>query len=88
MSPIRSESHHTPRPPIVVSLAKPVALDLTWRPPGFDGMCRDEKGQKVLGILRGDDKLEVVLDFSGKKRPAAFQPNKSCYRLVFRRLKQ
>ena len=68
--------------------AKPVALDLTWRPPGFDGMCRDEKGQKVLGIFRGDDKLEVVLDFSGKERPAAFQPNKSCYRLVFRRLKQ
>lgn len=67
---------------------KPAVLDLTWRPPGFDGMCRDEKGQKVLGIFRCDEKLEVVLDFSGKERPAAFKPNKSCYRLVFRRVKQ
>jgi hypothetical protein len=67
---------------------KPAALDLTWRPPGFGDMCRDEKGQKVLGIFRGKDKLEVVLDFSGKQRPAAFKSNKSCYRLVFRRVKQ
>ena len=68
--------------------ARPTALDLTWRPPGFEGMCRDEKGQKVLGIFRGDEKLEVVLDFSGKERPAAFKPNKTCYRLVLRRVKQ
>jgi hypothetical protein len=67
---------------------KPAALDLTWLPPGFDDMCRDEKGQKVLGVFRCEDKLEVVLDFSGRRRPAAFQPDKSCYRLVLRRVQQ
>jgi hypothetical protein len=67
---------------------KRAVLDLTWQPPGFEGMCRDEKGQKVLGIFRGAEKLEVVLDFSGKTRPAAFKPDKSCYRLVFRRVKR
>jgi hypothetical protein len=67
---------------------KPAALDLTWRPPGLGGMCKDEKGQKVLGIFRRDDKLEVVLNFSGKERPTAFKPDRSSYRLVFRRVKQ
>jgi hypothetical protein len=66
---------------------KPAGLDLMWQPPGFDDLCKEEKGQKVLGIFRGEEKLEVVLDFSGKKRPAAFTPNESCYRLVFRRVK-
>jgi hypothetical protein len=67
---------------------QPAALDLTWRPPGLGGLCRDEKGQKVLGIFRCDKKLEVVLNLSGKGRPAAFKPDKSCFRLVFRRVKQ
>jgi uncharacterized protein (TIGR03067 family) len=67
---------------------KPAALDLTWRPPGFDDLCKNEKGQKVLGIFRCAEKLEVVLDFSGKQRPADFKPDKTRYRLVFRRMKQ
>lgn len=58
---------------------------MTWRPPGLDGLCNDEKGQQVLGIFRHGDTLEVVLDFSGKERPATFKPGVSCYRLVFRR---
>jgi hypothetical protein len=67
---------------------KPAALDLIWRPPGFDDLCKDEKGQKVLGICRCAEKLEVVLDYSGKDRPADFKPDKTRYRLVFRRVKQ
>jgi len=66
---------------------KPAALDLTWRPPGFGGLCPDKKGQKVLGVIRVGERLEVALDFSGKKRPASFAPNRTCYRLVFRRVK-
>jgi len=66
---------------------KPGQIDLTWRPPGFDGMCENQQGQKVLGILRGEEKLEVALDFSGTKRPAAFQAGRDCYRLVFVRAK-
>jgi uncharacterized protein (TIGR03067 family) len=66
---------------------KPWTMDLTWQPPGFEGMVREEKGQIVVGIYQKDgDRLEVVLNHSGKARPLAFKADRSRYRLIFHKV--
>jgi hypothetical protein len=61
---------------------KAAALDLAFRPGGFEGMCKDEKGQKVLRIFRRDEKLEVVLDFSGTPARHPSNPTSRRERIV------
>jgi uncharacterized protein (TIGR03067 family) len=64
---------------------KPWIIDRTWQPPGFEGLVRDEKGQVVLGIYQKEgDRLEVVLNHTGKARPSAFKADRSRCRLIFR----
>jgi uncharacterized protein (TIGR03067 family) len=68
--------------------AKPATIDLTWQPPGLEGLVREEKGQVVPGIYKRDgDKLEVLLSHTDKDRPREFKVDRSSYRLVFRKQK-
>jgi uncharacterized protein (TIGR03067 family) len=67
---------------------KPLPIDLTWQPPGFEGLVREAKGQVVVGIYRRDGKrLEVVLSDSGKNRPREFKADRSHYRLILHKVK-
>jgi uncharacterized protein (TIGR03067 family) len=69
--------------------AKPRTMNLTWQPPGFEGMVREQRGQVIQGIWKMDgDKLEVVFNHSGKNRPREFKVDRSCYRLVLRKVKK
>jgi hypothetical protein len=50
-------------------------------------LVRGEKGQVVLGIYQKEgDRLEVVLNHTGKARPSAFKADRSRYRLIFRKV--
>jgi uncharacterized protein (TIGR03067 family) len=67
---------------------EPATMDLTWQPPGLEGMVPEKKGQVVHGIYRRDaDKLEVVLKHTGKDRPREFKADRTSYRLVFQKAK-
>ena len=67
---------------------EPATIDLTWQPPGLEGLVREEKGQVVRGIYkRVGDKLEVVLSHTGKDRPREFKADRTSCRLVFQKVK-